>query len=214
VIDRLRQAGVSRIVVNLHYKADLLQSHLEERDDVEIVFSDERAHLLDTGGGMAHALPLFGGTPFIVHNSDSIWVEGPHQNLKNLIEHWDAARMDSLLLLGDCGHALGFDGAGDFFRAADGRLTRRGTKTKAPFVWTGVQIVSPAFLAACPKGAFSANILLDQALDRRRLFGLVLDGTWMHVGSPEGVREAEQWIYKDGPPENSVNPRSDSGGKD
>ncbi len=196
VIDRLKAAGVARIVVNLHFKADQLQAHLEQRRDVEIVFSDERGQLLDTGGGIAKALPLFGGQPFIVHNSDSIWTEGPRQNLKTLIDSWDTTRMDCLLLLSRREEALGFDGAGDFFRDAGGCLARRGDRPQAPFVWTGVQIVSPALLRPCPGGAFSANVFLDRAMARGRLFGNILDGIWMHVGSPAGVRAAHQWITR------------------
>ncbi len=197
VIDRLGAAGVTRIVVNLHYKADQLQSHLEQRSDVEIVFSDERGQLLDTGGGLAQALPLFGDQPFIVHNSDSIWVEGLTQNLKTLMKSWDAARMDCLLLLSLRDQALGFDGAGDFFCGPEGHLTRRGVAPQAPFVWTGVQIINPAFLTTYPDGAFSANVFLDQAMARQRLFGIILDGIWMHVGSPAGVRAAHQRIISD-----------------
>jgi len=197
VIDRLVQAGVTRMVINLHYKADQLQRHLQQRRDVEILFSDERVHLLDTGGALAKALPHFKGRPFFVHNSDSIWIEQKVQNLTTLMNRWDPTRMDSLLLLAPRAEALGFDGPGDFFSDGQDRLTRRAKALHAPYVWTGVQIASHALLEPCPGGAFSANILLDRALKKRRLFGLPLKGTWMHVGSPEGVRAAQEMIRKE-----------------
>ena len=197
VIDRLVQAGVTRIVVNLHYKADQLQSHLQQRRDAEILFSDERARLLDTGGGILKALPLFEGQPFFVHNSDSIWHEREVHNLSRLTEVWDPARMDSLLLLSPRKQALGYDGTGDFVCDPQGRLTRRGKQSHAPYVWAGVQIISPELLTSYHSEVFSANILLDRAIDRHRLYGLPLQGIWMHVGSPEGVHAAENLIEKE-----------------
>lgn len=195
-IDRFKALGFTDIIVNLHYKADMLEAHLTRRTDVQIHFSDERAELLDTGGGVAKALPFFKDKPFFTHNSDSIWFEQDTLNLLKLKDAWDDNTMDALMLVAPVGSALGYAGSGDFFLEADGRLRRKGGKDKAPFVWTGVQIMRPSLFAGCPEGPFSTNIIWNQVLERRRLFGLRLDGTWMHVGTPEGVQDAEAFIQK------------------
>ncbi len=194
-IDRFKALDVTDIIVNLHYKADMLEAHLKCRTDVHIRFSDEREELLDTGGGVAKALAFFEGRPFFTHNSDSIWLEGEVQNLLELASTWQGD-MDVLMLLAPVEQALVYSGKGDFFLEPSGRLRRRGNENTAPYVWTGVQIMNPHVFDGCPDGAFSNNLIWDHALERGRLFGLVLDGTWMHVGTREAVQGAEIFIQK------------------
>jgi MurNAc alpha-1-phosphate uridylyltransferase len=190
-IDRLVAAGVTRIVVNLHYKAAMLRAHLEKRRDAEILFSDETAQLLDTGGGVVKALPLLGDTPFFVLNSDSIWIETGRPALQMMQDAWDASRMDGLLLLAQMATAIGYDGGGDFALLADGLVARARDSSEPPFGYLGTQIVHPRLFAGAPQGAFSTNILWDRAIAAGRLQGVVLDGTWLHVGTPDAKGEAE-----------------------
>jgi MurNAc alpha-1-phosphate uridylyltransferase len=189
-IDRLVAAGVTRIVVNLHYLAALLQAHLEKRRDAEILFSDETAQLLDTGGGVVKALPLLGDEPFFILNSDSIWIETGRPALPMMQDAWDASRMDGLLLLADLAKTIGYDGH-DFVLEHDHRLARAKGRSEPPFGYMGVQIVHPRMFADAPQGAFSTNIVWNRAITAERLFGTVLDGTWLHVGTPETRDEAE-----------------------
>jgi MurNAc alpha-1-phosphate uridylyltransferase len=139
-------------------------------------------------------LPKARTVPFFVCNADIIWLDGARPALIRLAEAWDAARMDALLLLEPVGRAFGYEGPGDFFRADDGRLQRRGDAPNAPFVFTGVQILHPRLFADAPNGAFSLNILYDRAQATRRLFGLVHDGDWLHIGTPETLTAAESWF--------------------
>lgn len=194
VLDRLAAAGVARAVVNVHYKADQLEAHLRSRKAPQIVISDERGLLLDTGGGIMHALDKLGPEPFLIHNSDSVWIEGVGANLERLFADWDPETMDSLMLLASATGSLGYEGAGDFVMGTDGRLARRGERQMAPFVFTGVSIAHPRMFEGAPQGAFSLNKAWDNAIDKGRLFGVRLDGLWMHVGTPEALTEAERWI--------------------
>jgi MurNAc alpha-1-phosphate uridylyltransferase len=194
VLDRIAAAGVKRAVVNVHYCADKLEAHVKKRTRPEIVISDERQQLLDTGGGVLKALPLLGKDAFLIHNSDSVWIEGVGSNLERLFSVWDPGTMDSLMLLASAATSLGYDGAGDFDMDKDGRLTRRGERQLTPFVFTGVSIAHPRMFQGAPQGPFSINALWDAAIDNGRLFGIRLDGLWMHVGTPEALIEAERWI--------------------
>jgi MurNAc alpha-1-phosphate uridylyltransferase len=194
VLDRLAAAGIARAVVNLHYLADVLAAHLATRARPAIVLSDERDALLDTGGGVVRAMPLIGGEPFLIHNSDSVWNEGSVSNLARLFAAWDEARMDSLMLLADRATSLGYEGEGDFLLAADGRLARRPRGATAPYVFTGVSIAHPRLMAGAPAGPFSLNRQWDAAIRTGRLHGLLLDGRWMHVGTPAALQEAERLI--------------------
>ena len=189
-IDRLVAAGVKLVVVNVHYKAEMLRSHLSRRRDVEIVFSDESDQLLDTGGGVVKAMPHFGNTSFFVINSDSIWVENAPA-LPAMLARWDENRMDGLLLLADMPTAIGYDAQGDFILRPDRHVVRARGNTGAAYAYPGVQIVHPRMFADAPQGAFSTNIMWDRAVASARLFGTVLDGTWIHVGTPEARDEAE-----------------------
>jgi MurNAc alpha-1-phosphate uridylyltransferase len=192
-IDRLVAAGVTLIVVNLHYKAEMLRAHLSRRHDVEILFSDESEMLLDTGGGVVQAMPLLGDAPFFVLNSDSIWIESGAPVLSAMVSAWDESRMDGLLLLADMKTAMGFEGTGDFALKSNGHLIRaRDSKPgDAVFAYPGVQIAHPRLFADAPAGAFSTNLMWDRAIASGRLHGTVMDGAWIHVGTPQARDEAE-----------------------
>lgn len=193
VLDRLAAAGIGRAVVNVHHKADQIEAHLEGRTAPKIILSDERAKLLDTGGGVKKALPLLGPAPFLVHNSDSVWIEGIGSNLKRLIEAWDDARMDCLMLLALASSSYGYQGRGDFAFDSDGRIRRRKIEQEiVPFAFTGVSIAHPRLFANAPDGVFSMNRVWDQAIENGRAFGLRMEGIWMHVGTPEALAQAEQ----------------------
>jgi MurNAc alpha-1-phosphate uridylyltransferase len=194
VLDRLAEAGVERAVVNVHYRAEQLEQHLKARKRPKIVLSDERGLLLGTGGGVLKALPLLGEAPFLLMNSDSIWVDGVTPNLARLAEAFDPAGMDALLLLATAPGSTGYAGRGDFLMAADGRLRPRGERDVAPFVYAGAAILAPALFADAPQGEFPLTALFDRAAAAGRLHGLRLDGLWMHVGTPEAVAAAETAI--------------------
>lgn len=194
VLDRLAAGGIARAVVNVHHMADQIETHLAGRTSPAITISDERDALLDTGGGVVRALPLLGSAPFLIHNSDSVWIEGVGSNIARLVAAFDADRMDSLMLLALGASSLGYDGHGDFVMASDGKLARRGERRESPFVFTGVSIAHPRLFEAAPAGRFSLNTPWDRAIARGRLYGMRLDGAWMHVGTPQSVDDAEQWI--------------------
>jgi MurNAc alpha-1-phosphate uridylyltransferase len=194
VLDRLAAGGITRAVVNVHYLADLIEAHVAHRTAPEIVISDERDALLDTGGGVVRALPLLGRKPFLIHNSDSVWTEGVGSNIARLIAAFEPERMDSLMLLANGATSLGYEGRGDFCMDSNGVLSRRGEQRDSPFVFAGVSIAHPRLFEDAPKGAFSLNVLWDRAIDKGRLYGLRLDGVWMHVGTPQSVDDAERWI--------------------
>ena len=192
VLDRLADAGVERAVVNVHYLADMIEGHLAGRKNPEIVISDERGELLGTGGGPVKAMPLLGGGPFFHVNSDTIWIDGVVSNLKRLAAAFDPARMDALLLLAPTATSIGYVGRGDFAMAGDGRLQRRGEREVVPFVYAGAAVLTPAFFARGPEqGPSEMSPLFDRAIDAERLYGLRLEGVWMHVGTPEAVAAAE-----------------------
>jgi MurNAc alpha-1-phosphate uridylyltransferase len=195
-LDRLVEAGVQRAVVNTHWLGDQIRAHLKARRDIEIAISDESALLLETGGGIAKALPLLGTAPFFSVNADLIWRdETTDTALQRLAAAFDPATMDGLLLLQPRARADGYGGPGDFSLGTDSRLMRRGSNITAPYVYTGVQIVSPALFRDPPGGAFSLNILYDRAIAAERLHGLVHHGQWMDVGTHEGLRHAEATLH-------------------
>lgn len=194
VLDRLAAAGVAKAVVNVHYMADLIEAHLAAWPQPEIVISDERDALLDTGGGVARALPLLGGEPFFIHNSDSVWIEGPRPCLEQLAAAWDPDTMDTLMLLAPVIGTLGYDGRGDFHMDANHAVYRSAEGQMEPYVFTGVSIAHPRLFDDAPEGAFSLNLLWDRAIAAGRAFGLRHEGTWMHVGTPKAVGEAEARI--------------------
>jgi MurNAc alpha-1-phosphate uridylyltransferase len=193
-LDHLAVAGVETAVVNVHYLADLLERHLAGRRRPQIVISDERAKLLDTGGGVLKALPRLGPGPFFHLNSDSIWLDGMTSNLSRLAAIFDPARMDALLLLASSAGSIGYTGRGDFVMDGGGRLRRRVGQETVPFVYAGAALLSPALFAHPPADVFSLNVMFDHALAAERLFGLRLEGVWMHVGTPEAIPLAEAAI--------------------
>lgn len=193
-LDRLEKAGVELAVVNIHYLADLLRVHVTRRNRPEIVISDERQKLLDTGGGIVKALPHFQGEPFYVINSDSFWIEGPRPNLDWLAAGWNPDRMDALLMLASTVTSIGYNGRGDFCMDPAGRLTRRPERQVAPFAYAGAAILHPRLFEGRAEETFSLNVLFDEAIEAERLFGVRMDGSWLHVGTPETIGEAELWI--------------------
>jgi N-acetyl-alpha-D-muramate 1-phosphate uridylyltransferase len=193
-LDKLHEAGIGTVVVNVHHFADMLEAHLRTRAFPKIVVSDERDELLETGGGVKKALPLLGQDPFISFNSDSMWIEGDNPNLKRLVEAWDAERMDILMLVAPLSTSVGYEGKGDFHRDADGTLRRRGEDPSSDFVYAGVAIVKPEMVDGSPEGAFSANAFYNRAIANGRLHGLPLEGQWLHVGEPHTIGEAEKCL--------------------
>jgi N-acetyl-alpha-D-muramate 1-phosphate uridylyltransferase len=189
VLERLAAMRVERIVVNVHHLAETLERHLAGRRD--IVISDERGQLLETGGGVVKALPLLGGEPFFLVNSDTIWIDGAKSNLARLAGAFDPARMDALLLLAPAATSVGYSGRGDYAMTSQGRLERRGERDAVPFVYAGAAILSPRLFVDAPPAPFSLTRLFDRAEASGRLHGLVLDGVWMHVGTPDAIAEAE-----------------------
>jgi N-acetyl-alpha-D-muramate 1-phosphate uridylyltransferase len=196
VLDRLADAGVERAVVNVHHMADQIVEHVRGRRRPEIVISDERAALLGTGGGVVKALPALGDGPFFHLNADTIWIEGPRPNLARLAGAFDPLRMDVLLLLAPRTTSIGYDGRGDFSIGSDGVLVRRGARESAPFVYAGVAVLSRDLFVDAPAGAFGLTQLFDRAEAQRRLRGLPLEGTWMHVGTPGAIGQAEAAILE------------------
>jgi len=192
VLDRLKAAGVERVVINVHYLADAVEAHLARHDDgLDFAVSDERGQLLETGGGLINALPLIDADPFLSVNSDNLWVDGPADALKLLASHWDGGKMDALLLLVPQARAQNHKGQGDFHMDRQGRLRRRRPSHVAPFVFTGVQMLSKRILRDPPDGPFSTNVFWDRAIADGRCFGAVHQGLWFDVGTPQSIRATE-----------------------
>jgi MurNAc alpha-1-phosphate uridylyltransferase len=196
VFDRLRAAGVERIIVNVHYLADSLEAHLRRRHpDLEILISDERDRLLETGGGLVKARGLMGDAPVLVVNGDSLWVDGPVDSLRLMASRWDPATMDALLLMVPLARANNLAGMGDFRLAADGRIIgRRRAGTVAPFAYIGVQIIDPAIIVDAPEGPFSTNLFWDRAIAAGRAYGQVHQGLWFEIGTPAAVTRTEAML--------------------
>lgn len=198
VLDRLADAGVTEAVVNVHWFAERLEQHLAARGrGPQIVISDERAELLETGGGLKKARPLLGDDPVFVANIDSVWIDRGDA-LGDLVRLWDPETMDAALLLARREGSIGFEGGGDFFLADDGRLNFRGDAPSAPFAYMGVHITRPGYADQGPDGAFSLSPLWRRSAAEGRLFGCVLDGDWMHVGDPQARDEAEAKLAGEG----------------
>lgn len=190
-LDRLAEAGVERAVVNVHYLAEVLERYLASRTRPQIVISDERGTLLGTGGGIANALPKLGEAPFFLVNSDTLWLDGVNPNFMRLADAFDPRAMEALLLLAPTVGSIGYQGSGDYAMTRDGRLQRRIGGETVPHVYAGASILSPALFDGAPPGEFPLTLLFDRAGKRGRLFGLTLEGRWMHVGTPEAIAEAE-----------------------
>ncbi len=197
VLDRLRAAGVEQVVVNVHYLPDAIEAHLATRaSDLGVTISDERALLLETGGGLVQAAPMIAEETFLVVNSDNLWIDGPADSLRLLASHWREEEMDALLLLIPHARASNNSGVGDFHMDAVGHLRRRGAGRVAPFVFTGIQIVSKRLLREAPSGAFSTNVLWDRAIAEGRCFGAVHQGLWFDVGSPPAIAATETALIR------------------
>ncbi|NVK35692.1 MAG: nucleotidyltransferase family protein [Rhodobacteraceae bacterium] len=191
-MDRLAAAGVETCVVNVHYLADLVEVHVKRTQDMEVLISDERKQLLETGGGIKKALPLLGDEPFFQLNSDTAyWIEGVKPNLEHMIEAWDESKMDILLLVSETVNAVAYNGRGDFDVGKDGSLTRRKERQVTAFAYAGAAIIHPRVFEGAPDGPFSMNMLFDKAIEEGRLFGVLMEGIWLHVGTPEAIRAAE-----------------------
>ncbi len=191
-LERLAAAGVETAVVNVHHFPERLEAHLAARGDPpRIIISDERDVLLETGGGLVRALPKLGGDPVFTLNADTIWREDGPSALGALADAFDPGRMDAILLLAPRTGSVGYHGAGDFTRSDDGRLARRGDAATAPWVYAGAQVIHPRIMAGLPEERFSLNRVWDGLLAQGRLFGLPLDGLWLHVGDPAARDEAE-----------------------
>ena len=192
LLERLHAAGVEKIVVNVHYLADAVEAHLARNaHGLDICVSDERPLLLETGGGLVKAAPLIDTDPFLVVNSDNLWLDGPADTLKLLASHWAGHKMDALLLLVPHARAENHRGMGDFHMGRTGRLRRRERSHVAPFVYTGVQIISKRLLEGAPEGPFSTNLLWDRAIEQGRCFGAVHQGLWFDVGTPQSIKATE-----------------------
>jgi len=191
-LDRLEAAGIERVIVNVHYLADTVIAHVKaRRSPMEMLISDERDKLLETGGGLMKAAPLLGDAPFVCANSDNLWIDGPQDSIAMLADLWDDARMDALLLVVPHARATCHAGPGDFQMAADGRLARRKPGHVAPFVFTGVQIMSPRLLVDPPGDVFSTNIFWNRAMEAGRLYGASHQGLWFDVGTPQAIPVVE-----------------------
>ena len=187
-LDHLATAGVGRTVVNTHYLAEMIHSHLDANENVVISHEPD---LLDTGGGVANALAHLGTRAFFAVNSDAVWIDGPSPALDSLAEIWNGRRMDALLLFQPTIYAAGYRGVGDYFLAPDGAARRRREHQVAPYLFAGVQILHPRLFGDAPEGAYSLNLLFDRAEDAGRLYGVVHDGDWFHVGTPGDLARTE-----------------------
>ena len=193
VLDHLRDAGVGKIVVNAHYLADQVEAHLAAHaTDFDVSISDERELLRDTGGGLVQALPMISDDPFICVNADNWWTNEGQNAIARLMAHWDAARMDVLMLLVPLATAYNSQGIGDFNMDADGRLSRRVGDAPAPYVWTGIQLLSKKLIVDPPSDVFSTNVFWDRAIAEGRCMGLVHEGMWFDVGYPAAIAATEE----------------------
>jgi MurNAc alpha-1-phosphate uridylyltransferase len=189
-LDRLAEAGVTRAVVNVHHLAGQIEAHVAGRAAPAVTISDERAELLETGGGVVKALQQLGREPFFHLNSDSLWVERGEPALEGMKRAWDPARMDMLLMLAERGRSLGYDGRGDFDLGADGALTRRRPDGDSRFIYAGVAVMKPELFTGAPAGKWSLNLLFDRLIAAGRLHGHEMAGEWLHVGTPEAIAPA------------------------
>ncbi len=196
-LDRLAVAGVETAVVNYCYLGEMIAAHLGGRAAPRIVLSPE-PEPLETGGGIKRALRHLGDRPFVSVNADILWLDGAVPAVRRLAEAWDPVRMDALLLMMPVERAHGYHGRGDFAIDTNCRLLRPAEGESAPYVFSGVQIISPRLFADTPEGAFSTNLVWDRALPAGRLCGLVHDGEWFHVGTPEALQATNDWFESHG----------------
>ncbi len=197
-LDRLVEAGVQTVVVNVHHFADLMEAHLAKRAFPRILISDERDGLLDSAGGLIRALPLLGEEPFFVANTDNIWIEGECPALQSLADLWDPARMDICILLATRDRSSGFERPEGFVRDDEGRLTHSNSVDPLPpFNNVGFQIVNPQVLQGLSDGAVSIVPTWKRLSAEGRLYGAVMDGFDMHISDPDAREAAEHLLFLD-----------------
>ncbi|MCK0100473.1 nucleotidyltransferase family protein [Qipengyuania sp. S6317L1] len=194
-LDRLAESGVTNAIVNVHYLADALEAHVLDRKAPRVTISDERDQLLETGGGLIKAADLLPDTFFCL-NADNIWLDGPKSAFHDLSARWDADKMDALLLLVGHARAENFKGKGDFHMDGEGRLKRRQSGRIAPFIYTGIQLLSKRLLRDAPEGKFSTNILWNRAMEEGRLYGVSFTGMWFEVGTPDAIAHTEDALKR------------------
>jgi len=195
-LDHSVNVGVEKIVINIHHLASQIIQHLSNRNDLNIIFSDETQKLLETGGGIVKALSQLGNLPFFVINGDVLWVDGPTASLHRLAQFWNGQTMDGLLLLHSTVESYGYEGVGDFLIDPNGVLTRRPELLISPYVYTGIQLLHPRFFKDVPNGPFSLNQLYSNSIEEGRLYGIIHDGDWFHVGTPIGLNQAEVFFQE------------------
>mgnify|MGYP000462192952 CR=1 FL=1 len=194
VLDTLARGGIEEVVVNVHHHADRMRAHLEGRGSPGVVISDESDRLMDTGGGVKKALPLLGEDPFFVANCDVLWLDGPRRALHRLWQTWDDAAMDACLMMVRSIATIGYEGIGDFVLDPMGRARRRAEQWVSPLLYGGVSLMHPRLFADTPDEPFSLNLVFDRAAENERLFGMVHDGSWCHVGTPEAVEQVNEFL--------------------
>lgn len=192
-LDALAEVGVEKAVVNVHYLAEQIISHVASRKRPGIVISDESAGLLDSAGGIVKALPELGGEPFFVLNADTFWIDRQGSNLERLALAWNDARMDILIMLADPKSATGHSGGTDFLVDADGRLARSKGAPEG-LIYAGAAIVHPRIFAGAEATPHSLNLYFDRAIAAGRLFGMEMDGWWITVGTPDAIPAAEEAV--------------------
>lgn len=195
-LDAAVEAGIERAIVNVHYLPEQVETHMAERTDIEVLISDERAELLETGGAIVKARDLLGDDPVYVINTDAFWVNTPANPFETLASRYDPGRMDDLLLLADRSRSVGYHGKGDFELHDDGRISRRDPERETSWAYAGVRITKPALYDGEALRPFSANLIWNKSLEAGRLFGCPLDAQWMHVGDPATIIEAENWMLE------------------
>ena len=195
-LDNLSAGGVERVYVNVHYLPELIEEHLRSRSTPEVRISDERKHLLDSGGGVKNAIAGEADAPMFILNGDTFWIDVGDSSIERLKSVWNSEQMDMLLLVACKDHAVGYDDVGDFFMDDQGHLTRRGEAQEAPYVYAGAIVTRTSQINSVSDVKFSLNQLFDEAIARNRLYGCLLDGLWLHVGTPASIDEAEQAIER------------------
>ncbi len=194
-LEQMEIADIKNIVINVHYRAEMVEQYMAHVPEfANIYISDEREKLLETGGGLIKAQPHLGDKPFFCLNSDNIWTNGVQNALLKLASSWDDEKMDALLLLVPKENAYCHKGPGDFFLADDDIIIRRGDKDSAPYIFTGIQIISHRLLRDAPKGAFSTNILWNRGIKEGRIYGTLHDAKWFDIGTPEAIPVAEEML--------------------
>jgi N-acetyl-alpha-D-muramate 1-phosphate uridylyltransferase len=191
-LDDFARAGVGTAIVNVHHLADQIETHLVGRQDPRIVISDERPLLLDQGGGVRKVLPLLGDDPFFICNTDAFWYDAPRSNLLTLAEAFDPDVMDAALLLAPTQGSVGVDWDGDFDLSPEGRIIRR--EGPKPYVYSGVGLIKPQLFAHETQDVFKLAPFLFEAAQKGRLFGVVSQGLWLHVGTVAAIDDAEKAI--------------------